>query len=96
MKREVLLVLLFVSLFSSMLGQTKDDLQKEKEKAFNELKVARELMERTAVKRTTSVAQLRILQSGIKSRSRLIGTLEQEVVLIDIEIEKVKNISNQD
>ncbi len=90
MKREVVLILLFISLLSSTWGQTKEDLQKQKEKAFNELKVTRELMERTAVKRTTSVAQLRILQSGIRSRSRLIGTLEQEVVLIDVEIGEVK------
>lgn len=70
----------------SMVGQTREELQSQKQKAFDEIKLARELLEQTAVERSSSVQRLRILQKGINSRARLISTLEQEVNLTEIEI----------
>ena len=62
-------------------AQTKEDLQRQKQQAFDDLKLARELMEKTAEQRSSSVQQLRILQRGINSRSKVISTLESEVSL---------------
>jgi septal ring factor EnvC (AmiA/AmiB activator) len=70
-------------------GQTKEELQQQKQKAFTELELAKELMEQTAEKRSSSVQQYRILQQGINSRARLISTLEQEVKLLDRDIADV-------
>jgi septal ring factor EnvC (AmiA/AmiB activator) len=70
-------------------GQTKEELQQQKQKAFTELELAKELMEQTAEKRSSSVQQYRILQQGINSRARLISTLEQEVKLLDQDIADV-------
>lgn len=86
MIRKASFLLGFVFLFGAAVGQTKDDLQKQKQKAFTELKLARELMEQTSEKRSTSVQQYRILQKGINSRAKLISTLEQEVQIIDRDI----------
>ncbi len=72
--------------FSSLWGQSKEDLQEQKQRAFEEIKLARELMEQTAEKRSSSVQRLRLLQKGINSRAKLIGTLEQEVEIIDSDI----------
>jgi septal ring factor EnvC (AmiA/AmiB activator) len=76
-------------------GQTKEELQREKQKAFTELELARELMEQTAEKRSISVQQYRILQQGINSRARLIQTLEQEVELLDRDIADVNRQISQ-
>lgn len=62
-------------------AQTKEELQRQKQQAFDDLKLARELMEKTAEQRSSSVQQLRILQGGINSRSKVISTLESEVNL---------------
>lgn len=90
MKKAAALIVLYIVVGCSLMGQTKEDLQTQKQKAFNELKLSRDLMERTAEKRSSSVAQLRILQSGINTRAQLISMLEKEVVLLDQEIADVQ------
>jgi len=87
LRAPIIVLLAFV--FCALSGQTKDDLQKQKQKAFTELKLARELMGKTAEKRSTSVQQYRILQKGINSRALLITTMEQELKLIDKEVNEV-------
>jgi septal ring factor EnvC (AmiA/AmiB activator) len=62
-------------------AQSKEELQRQKQEAFEDIKLARELMEKTAAQRSSSVQQLRILQRGINSRSKVISTLESEVNL---------------
>lgn len=85
--KHIGVILFFLTMIScSLFGQTKEELQKQKQKAFDEIELARELMEQTAVKRSGSIQRLRILQRGINSRTRLIGTLEQEVELINDDI----------
>jgi septal ring factor EnvC (AmiA/AmiB activator) len=90
-------ILVWISVFFSVAawGQTKEELQQQKQKAFDEIKLARELMERTAEKRSSSIQQIRILQQGINSRARLITALEQEVKLIDKEISSVQSQIDQ-
>jgi len=95
MNRRASFIIILIFAFCALAGQTKDELQQQKQKAFSDLKLARELMEQTAEKRSSSVQQYRILQKGINSRARLISTLEQEVKLIDQEISEVNSqISN--
>ena len=89
MNLRVSLIVLSAFVFCALPGQTKDDLQKQKQRAFTELKLARELMGKTAEKRSASVQHYRILQKGINSRAQLINTLELEVKLIDKEISEV-------
>lgn len=91
MRKGALISMLYVLSVCSVLGQTKEELQQQKQKAFDEIKLARELLEQTAVKRSGSVQQLRILQRGINSRAKLISTLEQEVNLTDREISETQD-----
>jgi len=90
MKRILASFFLGAILIITLGGQTKDDLQKQKQKAFDEIKLARELMEQTAEKRTSSVQRIRILQRGINSRTSLIRTLEQEVGMLNDDIEETQ------
>ena len=76
-------------LFTTVLyGQSKEELQAEKQKAYNDIKLSRELMEKTAAERTSSIRQLRILQKGINSRASLISSMEDEVDLLGENIQK--------
>ena len=86
MSRQFITYGLLIFLSCSLWAQTKEDLQLQKQKAFDEIKIARELMEQTASKRSSSVQQIRILQKGINSRAQLINALEKEVKLIDRDV----------
>lgn len=86
-------------------AQSKEELQRQKQKAFDDIKLARELMEKTAEQRSSSVQQLRILQRGINSRAKVISTLESEANLygqniVDtqarINLLTVENIKNKE
>lgn len=90
--RRVLAFFFFGALVVAHLsGQTKEDLQQQKQRAFDDIKLARELMEKTAEKRSSSAQRIRILQQGISSRDRLIKTLEQEVGLINTDIAETES-----
>jgi len=90
MIRVLTTVFLGFIFIATLLGQSKEELQRQKQKAFDEIKLARELMEQTAEKRSSSVQRIRILQRGINSRTKLIGTVEKEVLLINSDIDEVQ------
>lgn len=81
---SILLVLLFAAML--LQGQTKEELQAQKQRAFDEIKLARELMEKTTRERVGSVQQLSLLQRGISSRAQLISALEREVNIVEEQI----------
>ena len=81
---HIAIILLLAAL--CLQGQSKEELQAQKQKAFDEIKLARELMERTSKERVGSVQQLSLLQKGINSRAQLISTLEREVKILDEQI----------
>lgn len=79
-------------LFSgTVLGQSKEELQAQKQKAYDDLKFTRELMEKTTEQRSNSVKQLQLLQKGINTRANLIYTLEAEIELLDRNIEETEH-----
>ncbi len=71
-------------------GQSKEDLQQQKQKAYDDLKLTRDLMEKTSAKRSSSVKQLRLLQNGINARAGLISTMESELNLMDRSIQETE------
>jgi len=81
MIRIFTIILTCLVMGSVLSAQSKEELQRQKQKAKDDIKLARELMEKTAAQRSSSVQQLRILQRGINSRSQVISTLESEVNL---------------
>lgn len=86
MRRQVsIAIILFLSVLS-LQGQTKEDLQAQKQRAYDEIKLARELMQKTSKERLGSVQQLSLLQRGINSRAQLISTLEREVSILDEQV----------
>jgi septal ring factor EnvC (AmiA/AmiB activator) len=84
---SILMQLLFALIVS---GQSKEELQTQKQKAYDDLKLTRELMEKTSAQRSSSVKQLRILQNGINARADLISTLESEQDLLNSSIQETE------
>ena len=62
----------------------------QKQKAYDDLKLTRDLMEKTSAQRSSSVKQLRILQNGINARAGLISTLEAELDLLNRSIQETE------
>jgi len=82
MRRGIVFILIQFILIGIVSGQTKEELQLQKQKAYDDLKLTRELMEKTSSQRSSSVKQLRLIQTGINTRASLISTLESEVDLL--------------
>jgi len=91
MSRGTALIWIYFLFSGAILGQSKEELQAQKQKAYDDLKLTRELMEKTSEQRSNSVKQLQILQKGINARANLIYTLEAEVELLDRNIEETEN-----
>ena len=90
MSRTLAFILIQILISGIVSGQSKEELQSQKQKAYDELKLTRELMEKTRAKRTTSVKQLRLLQNGINTRAGLISTLESETDLLNRSIQETE------
>ncbi len=90
MKRALVSILMQLLLALIVSGQSKEELQTQKQKAYNDLKLTRVLMEKTSAQRSSSVKQLRILQNGINTRAGLISTLESELDLLNNSIQETE------
>lgn len=90
MSRTLAAILIYLFVSGIAMGQSKEELQQRKQKAYDEIKLAQELMEKTAAQRSSSVKQLRILQKGINTRAGLISTLQDEIDLANSNIEETE------
>jgi septal ring factor EnvC (AmiA/AmiB activator) len=87
MSRILLILWIFVGVPVLTPGQSREELQQQKKDAYDDIKLARELMEKTAAQRSNSVRQLRLLQKGINARAGLINAMQAE---IDLTNQKIK------
>lgn len=83
MSRSLTSIFILLIFSTVVAGQSKEELQRQKQKAYDELKLTRELMEKTSAQRSSSMKQLGLLQTGINTRARLITTLEAETELLN-------------
>lgn len=90
MRRALAFILVHLLFTIIVSGQSKEELQKQKQKAYDDIKLSRELMEKTSAQRSSSVKQLRLLQKGINARAGLISTLEAEVDLMNQSIQETE------
>jgi len=71
-------------------AQTRDELEKQKQKAVEEIELTRQLINQTEEKRIKSVNQVRIIEKGIQSREKLIRTIESEIDLMNQQINEIQ------
>lgn len=91
MRKTLVFIVISILISGLASGQSKVELQAQKQKAYDDLKLARELMEKTSAQRSSSVKQLSILQNGINTRARLISTLEAELNLTERSITETES-----
>lgn len=82
-------MLICIPFFGS--GQTKADLEKQKESTARELEMARELLNKTQNQKTNTINRIAILNRGIESRENLIRTIVRELDLLDSEIDQLES-----
>ncbi|MEZ5070038.1 MAG: peptidoglycan DD-metalloendopeptidase family protein [Bacteroidales bacterium] len=90
MKRFWLLTYAALMLTGGLQGQDRSNLESQKKKAFEEIKVAKELLEETEKEKAASMHQVQIIQRGIRSRRDLVSALEQEVRYIEQDMLEVQ------
>ncbi len=90
MNRALAFILLHFIFALALSGQSKEELQMQKQKAYDDLKLTKDLMKKTSAQRTSSVKQLRLLQKGINTRAGLISTMEAELELINRSIQETE------
>lgn len=77
----LLILSMFISTFS--FSQTKEELEKEKDKIENELRYTNSLLEETMSGKKTSLNQLHIINKKINTRKKLIKNINNEIKYID-------------
>jgi len=95
MRRALAFILVHVLFTIIVSGQSKEELQMQKQKAYDDIKLTRDLMEKTSAQRSSSVKQLRLLQNGINARAGLISTLEAELDLLSRSIQETEQLIGQ-
>ena len=90
---RLLIALLFFS--TALLGQTKEELQKQKVLLQDQIDLASTLLQQTKSNRETSLTQLQTLNQKIEARERLIKTMNRQIRSIDREVKaKEQEIEN--
>lgn len=90
MKRSISFLFVLCLFAVNIYGQSKEELQRQRQKAYDDLKLSRELMEKTSEQRSNSVKQLQLLQKGINARATLISTLEVELIRLNNQIQETE------
>jgi len=83
-----ILILVFSSL--TIMGQSRQELEKEKSETLREIKISKELLEKTTEKKMVSMRRVTVLSKGIRSRESLISTIESELRGIDNEMDDIE------
>lgn len=95
-KQIVLVLLLACGIVNSGQAQSKKSLQEKKQKLQKEIQYTNQLLKETEKTKSTSLNQLRQLNSKISSRQSLIETIEQEIVFLDdsiaLQVSKVDSL----
>ena len=90
MKRQLVFLYLWLIIGVGLEAQTKEELQNQKQKTFEEIRISRELMKQAREKKSVTLQRVRILQRAINSRADLIKAMEKEVDLLNREITEVE------
>ena len=92
-----LFLLLIISLQLSVLvyGQSKEELQKEKEKTLDDIKYTNQLLEETQQNRRTNLNRIRITNKRISLRNEVIGNINQQIVELEVRITGIQDLVAQ-
>lgn len=87
---SIILAYLFI-LSGNLTGQTKVDLQNRKEKNLEQIKLSRQLLDKTRQKRKNSTYQVQLLNNKIQYRNDLVQTYEEEINSLEFQINEISS-----
>ncbi|TVR39741.1 MAG: hypothetical protein EA394_09270 [Bacteroidia bacterium] len=76
---------------ASVYGQTRDELERTKESLEREIRITNQLLQETQRTAETNMGQLVMLNSQISRREQLLGTIQNEIRLINRRISTLNN-----
>lgn len=76
-------------LFLNLSGQNSDALQSKKEKLYDELNYKNEVLKDTRVNKQSSVSELKILKTQLKTQEDLVKTIKEQIGQSDTRIEEL-------
>ena len=87
-------IVVFFALFLSISawGQSKGDLEKQKQQLLNDIEFTNKLLNETEANKKATLGELNLLSSKINKRQELINTILREVDLIEEQIEETRGI----
>ena len=87
-------LVVFFALFLSIgaWGQSKGDLEKQKQQLLNDIEFTNKLLNETEANKKATLGELNLLSSKINKRQELINTILREVDLIEEQIEETRGI----
>jgi murein hydrolase activator len=87
-----LIVSIILVLISALIinGQDKTELERQKQATILELKKAQELLDKTSERKSNTIRRVTLLNQGIRSREKLMTTIQTEVELIEEEIDALE------
>jgi septal ring factor EnvC (AmiA/AmiB activator) len=89
MKTTMLYVVLLVMVLPCI-GQSREELEKQKAETIADIQKARDLLEQTARTRKNNLNRVNILNSGIQSRVELISVYEREINQLALDMEEIE------
>lgn len=85
------LLLLFLAFGGSLLGQSKAELQRQRDELTKKIAYTKELIDRSKESQDVTYGQLRMLREQIRYRQQLLRSYEQEIKQIDKDIQGSEN-----
>ncbi len=90
--KHIVLLLLFLSIFTGIQGQTRKELEQKRKKTQQEIAYANKLLNETKKNQQTSYNQLKIIDKKIDIRKNLIVNIKDEINYIKDKIEENSSI----
>lgn len=82
----VFILLLLFCVFSVSAQQNRKQLEKKRKEKEKEIKLTKKILEQTRSKKSKTLSQLNLLNRQIEAREELVGTMADEIVVIDGQI----------
>lgn len=85
--RAALFILMFLVIFNGASGQTRKELEEQRQKTLDEIVYVDNMIKETEVRKSNSINDVRILGNRVALRQNVINGLKEEIDLIDDRIE---------
>ncbi|MCF8224956.1 MAG: peptidoglycan DD-metalloendopeptidase family protein [Bacteroidales bacterium] len=88
--KRILFIFVLLAHVGINCGQTRKDLEGEKQSTIKELQLAKELLGKITERKQNTMQRLAILNGGIRARGKMISNISEEIVFMDQRIDSLE------